>query len=199
MAKPTRVSTVAFRGVEPGPKYAERTREALAGALEQAARAKPALVAFPEFFLQGWTPSADLEKHEKDILIEIPGPEVAKLGEKAKEKGIYIAGAALEHDSNFPKVIFNCAFLIGPSGEVIHKHHKFTPASHFELSTSPFDVFDKYMDLYGRGKSVLDTFFPVPALILSSSEYLQRQVDHVKSFQVERFSYHAHWIVVLAL
>ena len=119
------------------------------------------LVAFSEFFLQGWIMTADLEKHKRDILIEIPGPELEKFGEKAKEKGIYIAGAALEYDSNFPEAIFNCAFLIDPTGEVIHKYRKLNPAIHFELSTSPFDVFDKYMEIYGRDKSILDTFFPV--------------------------------------
>jgi len=119
------------------------------------------LVAFPEFFLQGWSFTADFEKHKKDILIEIPGEETERLGEKAKENGIYIAGAALEYDKNFPNTILNCGFLIGPSGDVIHKYHKFNVAIHFELSSSPFDVFDKYIEIYGENKSLLDTFFPV--------------------------------------
>lgn len=119
------------------------------------------LVAFPEFFLQGWSVAADLEKHKKDILIEIPGEETEKLSQKAKANDVYIAGAALEYDSNFPNVIFNCAFIIDPSGKVIHKYRKLNVAIHFELSTSPFDVFDKYIEIYGAGKSVLETFCPV--------------------------------------
>src|SRR4030042_3891132 len=78
------------------------------------------LVTFPEFFLQGWSLTADLEKHKRDILIEIPGEETKKLGEKAKANNVYIAGAALEYDNNFPEAIFNCGFIISPSGEIIH-------------------------------------------------------------------------------
>lgn len=119
------------------------------------------LVAFPEFFIQGWSVTADLNKHKKDILIEIPGPEIDRLCERAKGNDVFIAGAALEHDSHFPDAILNCAFLIAPSGEVILKYHKLNVAIHFELSTSPFDIYDKYVEVYGKGKSILETFFPV--------------------------------------
>ncbi|MFQ5762051.1 MAG: nitrilase-related carbon-nitrogen hydrolase, partial [Candidatus Bathyarchaeia archaeon] len=49
------------------------------------------LVAFPEFFLQGWTAKADFEKYKKEILIEIPGEETDRLGERAKATRCFIA------------------------------------------------------------------------------------------------------------
>jgi len=119
------------------------------------------LVSFPEFFLQGFTTVADIDKYKKDILITIPGEETERLGEKAKKYGIYICGAALETLEAFEGAILNCAFIIGPDGRVVHKYHKFTPAIQWELSTSPHDIFDDYIKHFGRGKSLLQTFFPV--------------------------------------
>lgn len=119
------------------------------------------LVAFPEFFISGWHLFADVEAHKRNILIEIPGEETEILGQHAKQNNIYIAGANLEYDSRFPDIILNCAFIIDPSGKVIHKYHKLTPAIHFELTTSPHDVFDRYIEVYGQDKSILETFFPV--------------------------------------
>lgn len=118
------------------------------------------LVAFPEFFLQGFTTAANIKRYKQEILIEIPGEETDKLGEKAKEHNIYICGAALEHLPPWEDAFFNCAFVISPNGDVIHKYHKYNPAAQWEMSTSPHDVFEEYMNEYGK-ESVLKTFFPV--------------------------------------
>lgn len=119
------------------------------------------LVCFPEFFLQGWTVKLDLKTQIKEMTIEIPGEETYALAKKAKEYGIYINGCALEYDSDWPDRILNCNFIIDPRGEIIHKYHKFVPAIHFELSLSPHDMYDMYVEKYGKGKSILQTFFPV--------------------------------------
>lgn len=119
------------------------------------------LVCFPEYFLQGEAPMADINKLKRDILIEIPGEETEALGKKAKEMGIYIVGAGLEYIQDWPEVAFNCGFIIGPDGKVIHKYHKFMIALHLEMPASPADVYDEYIEKYGKGKSVLETFFPV--------------------------------------
>jgi len=126
------------------------------------------LIAFPESFLQGWLSAKafqgiDVKEHiKRRIVIEIPGEETAALGAKAKEYKLYIQGVALEYDPHFPDIHFNCAFIVGPTGEVIHKYRKFTPAYHYiETSASPHDVYDKYLEIYGKGKSILETFFPV--------------------------------------
>lgn len=119
------------------------------------------LIAFPEFFLQGLTTVADINKYKKDILITIPGEETERLGAKAKEYDLYICGAALERLDIFEDVVLNCAFIIGPDGRVIHKYHKFIPGIQWELSSSPHDIFDEYINQFGQGKSLLQTFFPV--------------------------------------
>ena len=119
------------------------------------------LIVFPEFFLQGWTARANMADYQKNILITLPGEETARLGEKAKKHEIFIAGAALEQDPLFPDLFFNTAFIISPSGEIIHKYRKINPALHAEMATSPHDVFDQYREVYGEGKGLMETFFPV--------------------------------------
>jgi formamidase len=118
------------------------------------------LISFPEFFLQGFTTAADIQKYKDDILITIPGKETEALGKMARKYGIYICGAALEKLEGWDAV-FNCGFIISPEGEVIHKYHKFTPAIQWELTISPHDVYDDYLKKFGKGKSILETFFPV--------------------------------------
>ncbi len=121
------------------------------------------LISFPEFFLQGFTtkPEVDLPYYRKEILITIPGPETDLLAAKARQYGTYIAGTSLEHDPLLPDYLFNCSYIISPQGEIIHKYRKAIPAIHAEMAMSPHDLLDRYMEVYGRGKSVLETVFPV--------------------------------------
>ncbi len=121
------------------------------------------LVAFPEFFLQGFTtrPDVDMETYRKEILITLPGKESDALAAKARQHGIYIMGCALEYEPLLPEYFFNCAFLISPDGEIIHKYRKAIPAIHAEMAMSPHDLLERYMALFGKGRSVLETIFPV--------------------------------------
>lgn len=121
------------------------------------------LVAFPEFFLQGFTtrPDIDLDYYQREILISIPGPETDALAERARRHQIFILGCALEADPRFPECFFNCAFLISPDGEIVHKYRKTIPAIHAEMAMSPHDLLDRYMEICGGGKTVLETLFPV--------------------------------------
>ncbi len=121
------------------------------------------LFAFPEFFLQGFTTShdVDLETYRREILITLPGPETDALAAKAREHDVFIAGCCLEHDPALPEYYFNCAFIINPDGEIIHKYRKAIPAIHAEMAMSPHDLMDHYLELYGEGRDKLAVFFPV--------------------------------------
>ena len=119
------------------------------------------LMAFPEFFLQGWTYHADLKKYQDDILITIPGEETDLIGERTKAMGSYVCGSALEYEKDWPDRFLSCAFIVGPEGKVIHKYHKFNCWLYGDCETAPHDMFDMYMEKYGKGKSILETFFPV--------------------------------------
>lgn len=122
------------------------------------------LVAFPEYHLQDWrgvtAPWWDEPGDPLEVCVTIPGEETERIAATAREKSLYIVAHALEYDENFPGYFFNCGFIIDPNGEIIYKRHK-TEHAGFLMYTSPHDVFDRYLELYSRGRSVGETIFPV--------------------------------------
>lgn len=160
--------------VQAVPKWVYR-REELQGNLDRALKmidltawrfggwAPLKLVAFPEFFLQGFTGRRDIDMqyYRKEILLTLPGPESDQLARKAREHKIYVLGAGLEFDPKLPEYFFNCAFIINPEGEIIHKYRKAIPQIASEMAMSPHDLLDRYMEVFGAGKSVVETVFPV--------------------------------------
>lgn len=118
------------------------------------------LISLPEFFIQGHEGHWSYEHYIDNVLIELDGPELEPIRNKAIEHDIYIAGCCLERDPDWQNegYIFNTHFIINPKGEIINKYRKLTVASHYELSMSPHDIYDEYVEKYGDS---LSTFFPV--------------------------------------
>ena len=120
------------------------------------------LIVLPEYFMQGVTTPGKGEHGIESFMkkaITIPGPEMDQLGEKAKEYGIYIAGGGvIEKLPEFPDRWFNTAFIIGPSGDVVLRYHKWHVPASIGLGTSPHDIFDEYREKIGGG---IKTLFPV--------------------------------------
>ncbi len=115
------------------------------------------LLAFPEYCLQGNA----LKFGMNAAIIEIPGEETEILSGIARKHDVFISCCAIERLAEFPNRYFNCNFIIAPDGKIIHKYHKFNMAIHHELATSPHDVYEEYYQAYGKGRSRLQTFFPV--------------------------------------
>jgi len=117
------------------------------------------LLCYPEFFLHGQggygrrTP-ATFER----IAISFPGSESDQLGEFCAKNKVYIAGSALEKDKKFPGRVFNCAFIINDSGDLIHRYRKIHCADvwGFFPDCTPGSIFTQYVDTFGY-----DYLFPV--------------------------------------
>lgn len=123
------------------------------------------LVALPELTLNlpgaffGKARTADLIEN---VCIEIPGRETDELGKVCRKQGFYLCCGAYEHIPKIPGHVFNTSFVIGPSGDVIHRGHKYNPYLPVEIcASSPHDIYDAYLDALGKGKTALQTFFPV--------------------------------------
>jgi len=120
------------------------------------------LAVLPEYFLQGVTTPGKGEQGLEDFMrkaIDIDGPEMRRLGEKAREYEMYIAGGGvIETVPEFPDRWFNTAFIIGPSGKVILRYHKWHVPASIGLGSSPHDIFDDYCAVFGND---IKTFFPV--------------------------------------
>ena len=119
------------------------------------------LIAFPEGALQAFNDEVLDTEHAtyaRECAIDIPGPETDALGSIAKQYDVYIIAQAKARHPDFKDRFFNVGFTIDPCGDVIHKHYKVAPLYPVEHSVCPHDVYDWWIEKYGR---TLDAFFPV--------------------------------------
>jgi beta-ureidopropionase len=119
------------------------------------------LLAIPEGALQGFNDEAldvDHINYTHTCAIDIPGSETDALGMIAREYGIFIMAEAKARHEDWPDLYFNVGFIIDPKGEVILKHHKVSSLLPYERSVSPHDLFDWWVEKYGRN---LQAFWPV--------------------------------------
>ena len=103
------------------------------------------LIALPEFFLQGSRVGAKRRTLAETLQIglTLPGPQSDRLASKARERGVYIVGCAIEVDPHYPGVYFNTAFIIDPTGEIALKYRKVFTFT-LELTASPHDLLGQY-------------------------------------------------------
>lgn len=119
------------------------------------------VIALAEGALTGFTDEIFDLSHTmaaRELFIEVPGEETARLGQLARLYGTYIIGQC---KARWPEVMpdryFNTLFVIAPSGEVVHKAAK----NHLwcrEHSCTPHDVYDRWVELFGDG---IEAFYPV--------------------------------------
>ena len=119
------------------------------------------LIAIPEGGLQAFNDEVlDLDHvtYARECAIDIPGPETRFLGDLAKEWNTYLVAQAKATHREFPDRFFNVGLAFDPKGEIILKHYKLSTLYPVEHSVTPHDVWDRWIDLYGK---TLDAFFPV--------------------------------------
>jgi len=119
------------------------------------------LLAIPEGALQGFNDEVlDLDHAEfaRNCAIDIPGPETDELGKLAREYQVFIMAQAKARHEDWHDRFFNVGLIIDPDGSVILKHYKISALLACERSVSPHDLFDWWVEKYGR---TLDAFWPV--------------------------------------
>ena len=119
------------------------------------------LVALPEGALQGFNDEVldlDHATFAETCAIDVPGPETEALGEICREYGVYLMGQAKARHPEWPGRYFNIGFILDDRGELILTHYKTSPLFPVEHSVCPHDVYDWWIERYGR---TLDAFWPV--------------------------------------
>jgi predicted amidohydrolase len=119
------------------------------------------LVALPEGALQGFNDEVldvDHAWFAETCAIDVPGPETAALGELCRDYGVYLMAQAKTRHVDWPGRYFNVGFILDPAGELILIHYKTSPLFPVEHSVCPHDVYDWWIERYGR---TLDAFWPV--------------------------------------
>jgi predicted amidohydrolase len=135
---------------------ADVMRKNIDDALESPARLASSpdtrLVAFGEFFTtgqggHGYRSPITLQR----IAIRLPGPELERFSDFAQKHKTYVAGAVLEIDDKFPGHVFNTAFILNDSGDLIHRYRKIQCADVWGTlpDTTPSSIYDRYLDAYG--------------------------------------------------
>src|SRR5438093_216691 len=119
------------------------------------------LIAFPEGALQAFNDEVldlDHATFARECAIDIPGEETDELGKIAKEYDAFVMAQAKAKHPDLKDRFFNVGFIINPRGKVILKHYKVSPLFPVEHSVCPHDVYDWWIEKYGR---TLDAFWPV--------------------------------------
>jgi predicted amidohydrolase len=119
------------------------------------------LIAIPEGALQGFNDEVlDLDHvtFARECAIDVPGEETEALGRLAREYGAFVIAQAKARHPELPDRYFNVGFVLDPAGKLILTHYKVSPLFPVEHSVCPHDVWDWWVERYGRG---LDAFWPV--------------------------------------
>jgi len=123
------------------------TIEKLAGLTKDAAAAGAQLVVFPETFVPAYPSSrwakafagwADPRAKETFALLrreslEVPGPAERRLGEIAREHGVWLVTGVNEVDPERPGTIYNALLYHAPDGTLAQHHRKLVPTNHERL------------------------------------------------------------------
>ena len=137
----------------------DNTQRALRLAERLASNPSIKLAVFPEFFMHGqgghgYRSPITLQR----LAIRYPGPEMELLQDFALKHKIYMAGSTFEIDDRLPGHVFNSAFIIDDTGNLIHRYRKIQCADVWGSlpDTTPSSVYDRYLDIFGY-----DFLFPV--------------------------------------
>ena len=154
--------TVACVQAEPAVLDREATLDKLAAWTAEAAGAGATLIVFPETFvsaypssvwaqaLAGWgDPGA---KAAFALLVqesvEVPGPAAERLGEIAREHGVWLVTGVNELDPERPGTLYNALLYHAPDGRLALHHRKLVPTNHERLIWGQGD---------GRGLRAIET------------------------------------------
>src|SRR5581483_6497181 len=141
------VVKVACVQAEPVILDRDATIEKLAALAAEAAGNGAQLLVFPEAFIPAYPSSVwaralagwadDGAKAAFALLaresLEVPGEATDRLGEIAREHGVWLVTGVTERDPEHPGTLYNTLLYHSPKGELALKHRKLVPTNHERL------------------------------------------------------------------
>jgi nitrilase len=148
--KPVKVACVQ---AEPVILDREATVDKLARLAGEAAGEGASLLVFPEAFIPvypssiwakafaGWADPRVKETFARlaDQAVTIPGEAVDRIGEAAKEHGVWIVTGVTEVDPEHNGTLYNTLLYHAPDGSLALRHRKLVPTNHERLIWGPGD------------------------------------------------------------
>ena len=135
--------------------------------------ARPDLLQFHEFPLQGWRRWTRKEAYQ--LSIELPGVETEAIAKKCREYDTWIVFGAYVRDPDWPGHVLSVTTVMDNKGEIVDKHWKARNIKGvfpgFELfTTTIYDVLDRYVEMYGRDAVIPVTRTPLGNIATSSAQ-----------------------------
>lgn len=110
------------------------------------------LVVLPEYFATGYPLGDTIPGWAKKAAFAMDGPEYDALARAAQDNKVYLASNAYETDPNFPDIYFQASVVFDDAGNTVLRYRRMVSL----FAPTPYDVWDKYLDIYG-----IDGVFPV--------------------------------------
>ncbi len=116
--------------------------------IREAAGQGASLVVFPEVFVPAYpywswvgNPVAASPWFQKlcEAAVEVPGPEIARVAQTARDCGVYVAIGINERAARSVSLLYNTLLFIGPDGALLGRHRKLMPTWAEKLSWAPGD------------------------------------------------------------
>ncbi len=138
---------VACVQAEPVILDRDATVEKLVGLAAEAAGEGATLLVFPEAFIPvypssswakafaGWADDRAKQAFAllADQAVSVPGQAADRIGEAAREHGVWIVTGVTEVDPERPGTLYNTLLYHAPSGELALRHRKLVPTNHERL------------------------------------------------------------------
>lgn len=121
----------------------DKTVDKACSLIEEAANNGASLVVFPESFFPGYPTWSSLRaprfnnewfKRLAANSVMVHGPEVRRIAQVAKRKGVYVSLGISELSSASSGCLWNTNLLIGKDGTLLSHHRKITPCFHEKLT-----------------------------------------------------------------
>jgi predicted amidohydrolase len=147
----------------------------------------PDLMFFHEFPVTGYYHGWNLDDARK-VAIELPGPETEVLAKKAREYGVWLVFGSYVRDPDWPRALLSVTTVMNDRGEIVDRHWKARNikgvfGGGVELfTTSIYDVFDRYVEMYGVDAVLPVTRTPLGNFATSST---QREPEIFRAFAMK--------------
>lgn len=110
------------------------------------------LVVLPEYWMTGFPLRETRQEWQDKAAIDMDGPVSDLLASTAQTQNIYLCSNHYENDPNFPDLYFQSNVVYAPNGDMILRYRRMISL----YTPSPYDVWDRYLEIYGE-----DAVFPV--------------------------------------
>jgi predicted amidohydrolase len=138
------------------------------------------LVVLPEYWLTSFPLGETREQWQAKAAINMDGADADAIAAIAQRHGVYLCSNHYENDPNFPDLYFQANVVYAPNGNVVLRYRRMISL----YTPSPYDVWDKYLDVYGW-----DGVFPVAVTeigvlgTIASEEILYPEIARMSVFK----------------